>query len=428
MPARARSCSTSAETSGPSSCTCPPPGRAPRSSTGGSASRMPTTTSTFTTRTTITATATATGRTSRSWAGRPATASPTRRCSRSSSPDRTSCTSPTKLSARRSSSSVISWSPPQPRPDGWPRTTSTPCSACAPGASSRTSDPAGSADDDRQRVEPVEPHGRVARGVGAGRLEADDVALGEVEREVHGSHLVEHVGAVAGRPREDTGSGRAAVGAGLDAVADRLLEGLDQTGEDAGVEVDPPAVAAFDHAHHGRHEGAGVADHGPPGLGDGPRSVFAEGLPQLVLDDGAVCGERRDVALVPRGEPAAEVEQPRGEPVGAYRLEHGGSGGDRAAPGVRVALLGADVEAHAGRVQAERDGEPEDVHGLADRTAVLAGQWPVGAVAGGDQAAEDGRTGRGLGDLPDLRRRVHDEDADTEGGRLRDMVAPLDGV
>ena len=86
------------------------------------------------------------------------------------------------------------------------------------------------------------------------------------------------------------------------------------------------------------------------------------------------------------------------------------------------------MEAHAGRVQAERDGEPEDVHGLADRAAVLAGQWPVGAVAGGDQAAEDGRTGRGLGDLPDLRRRVHDEDADTEGGRLRDMVAPLDGV
>ena len=55
MPARARSCSTSGETSGPSSCTCPPPGRAPRSSTGGTASPTPTTT------TTATSTATSTG-------------------------------------------------------------------------------------------------------------------------------------------------------------------------------------------------------------------------------------------------------------------------------------------------------------------------------------------------------------------------------
>ena len=50
-----------------------------------------------------------TGRTSRSWADRPATGSPTRRCSRSSSPGATSCPSPT--GPRSTSTSRVASSP-----------------------------------------------------------------------------------------------------------------------------------------------------------------------------------------------------------------------------------------------------------------------------------------------------------------------------
>ena len=74
-------------------------------------SPTPTTTTTITSTTITRATsmATATGRTSRSWADRPATASPTRRCSRSSSPDATSCRSPT--GPRSTSTSRVASSP-----------------------------------------------------------------------------------------------------------------------------------------------------------------------------------------------------------------------------------------------------------------------------------------------------------------------------
>ena len=169
---------------------------------------------------------------------------------------------------------------------------------------------------------------------------------------------------------------------------------------------------------------------GPAGLDDGPRSVLAEGAAAAGRSMTApYASSGGQVALEPRREAAAEVEQPRGEPVGAQR---GSNTVAAAAIGLRQAFGSRcweptwKVTPAASRPSC--GGEPEDVHGLADRTAVLAGQRPVGAVAGGDQAAQDRRAGRGLGDLADLRRRVHDEQADTEARPTRDVVAPLDRV
>ena len=119
MRARARSCSTSAVTSGPSSCTCPPPTRAPRSPTGARVrhSRLTTTPTRMPTRT---PTRTRMPPTSPSWAAQPATASPTPRSSRSSSPVATSSPFPdeTELAVDVTGGAVAELRWPRDRPPG----------------------------------------------------------------------------------------------------------------------------------------------------------------------------------------------------------------------------------------------------------------------------------------------------------------------
>jgi hypothetical protein len=107
--------------------------------------------------------------------------------------------------------------------------------------------------------------------------------------------------ALAGETGEDAWSGRAAVRAGLDPVADRLVGGVDQPGAGAGVEVDPADVAPSDHADHGADQSARCTDNSAAGLDDGARAVVAEGVGELVLDDRCVCVERRDMSLMSGG-------------------------------------------------------------------------------------------------------------------------------
>ena len=123
-------------------------------------------------------------------------------------------------------------------------------------------------------------------------------------------------------------------------VADRLVERLDQTGEDARVEVDPASAASPADRDDCGVQDAGVRDDRS---GRARRRCAAGGRRmsrcELVADDVAVRRERRLVALEPRREAAAEVDQPR---LDAARLEAGEdlAGGDdraRARPPGRAA-------------------------------------------------------------------------------------------
>ena len=63
---------------------------------------------------------------------------------------------------------------------------------------------------------------------------------------MHRLLLIEHVGAVTGGTGQDHWSGGSAVGGGAEPIANRLIQGFDQSGKDSGVEVDPSNAAAVD--------------------------------------------------------------------------------------------------------------------------------------------------------------------------------------
>src|SRR4051812_12603550 len=228
----------------------------------------------------------------------------------------------------------------------------------------------------RQRGEPVEPHGRVAAGVGARREQPDLVALAEADRQVHHPVLVEHVGAVAGRPgqhaRSRGGTLGGTLGGGGDPVADRLLEGLDQPGEDAGVEVDPAHPSPVDDTDDRGDESPGVTHDAASRLDQGLGAVLAEGVSEVAVDGFAVRRDRAAALLVGGREAATEVQDGGEDPAGAEQPEDARGGRDRSGPRLGVALLRPYVEGDAGRLEAQLVGEGEHLDRLVRRAAVLA--------------------------------------------------------
>ena len=108
--------------------------------------------------------------------------------------------------------------------------------------------------------------------------------------------------------------------------------------------------------------------------------------------------------------------------------EDGRRRGERPVPGVRVALLRADMERDAVGVEAEPMGVLEHVDRHRGLAAELARQRPFGAVAVEQDAAEDARAGRGAGDLLDLLHAVDGEQAHAALIGARDVALLLDGV
>jgi hypothetical protein len=132
-----------------------------------------------------------------------------------------------------------------------------------------------------------------------------------------------------------------------------------------------------EHADHPGDQDASVCRDPPARLGDGGRAVAAECGGQVPLDRCAVRLGWRTVMVEPGREAAAEVEEPRVEPLGPQRLEDRGRRVDRACPGLGVALLGTDVEGDSVDPQPEPRRVAQDGDGLAGGAAVLARQRPV---------------------------------------------------
>ena len=108
--------------------------------------------------------------------------------------------------------------------------------------------------------------------------------------------------------------------------------------------------------------------------------------------------------------------------------EHGRRRGERAVPGMLVALLGADMERHAMRLQPELEGVLQHVHGHGRLAAELARQRPFRPDAVGQDAAEHPGAGRRAGDLLDLGLAVDRVEADAEREGARDVALLLDRV
>ena len=72
----------------------------------------------------------------------------------------------------------------------------------------------------RQRWKPVEVDRTIAGSIGAGGQDANPVARRQVERQFISRTVIQHVGLIAGRPRDDDRAGFAPVAGGLDPVAE----------------------------------------------------------------------------------------------------------------------------------------------------------------------------------------------------------------
>ena len=142
----------------------------------------------------------------------------------------------------------------------------------------------------------------------------------------------------------------------------------------------------------------------------------------------AVGLHRRHVLEVLGRETAAQIDHGEVHAALAALLEHGGRGGERAVPGVLVALLGTDMERDAMRLESELEGVLQHVHGHGRLAAEFARQRPFGADAVGQDAAEYFRAGRRAGDLFDLGLAVDRVKADAEREGARDIPLLLDRV
>ena len=102
--------------------------------------------------------------------------------------------------------------------------------------------------------------------------------------------------------------------------------------------------------------------------------------------------------------------------------------GERAVPGMRVALLRADMERHAVGLEAEPVRVLEHVGRHGRLAAELARQRPFRPDAVGQDAAEHARAGRGARDLLDLGDAVDREEPHAERIGARDVALLLDRV
>ena len=143
----------------------------------------------------------------------------------------------------------------------------------------------------------------------------------------------------------------------------------------------------------------------------------------------AVGFHRRHVLQVLGREAAAEVDHRQVHAALAALLEHGRRRGERPVPGMLVALLRADMERHAIRLEAELDGRAPA------RPTAMAGSQPNLRDSGHSAPTQSDRmrqntlrAGRGAGDLLDLGLAVDRVEADAERVGARDVALLLDRV
>ena len=151
-------------------------------------------------------------------------------------------------------------------------------------------------------------------------------------------------------------------------------------------------------------------------------------LPQRAEDRRAVGLHRRHVLQVLGRETAAQIDHRQRHAALAAVAEHRGRRGERPVPGMRVALLRADVERDAVSLKAQsvRVLEHVDRHGRL--AAELARQRPFRPDAVEEDAAEHPAARRGAGDLLDLGLAIDREQAHAERVGARDVALLLDGV
>src|SRR5213076_231641 len=97
----------------------------------------------------------------------------------------------------------------------------------------------------------------------------------------------------------------------------------------------------------------------------------------------------------------------------------------RAVPRLHLALLRADMERDAARFQPQPLGKVEHLDRHFRVAAELARQWPLGARAVVEDAAEHFGAGGGTGDLLDLGAAVDREQANAEREGARDVTLLL---
>ena len=147
------------------------------------------------------------------------------------------------------------------------------------------------------------------------------------------------------------------------------------------------------------------------------------------LEDGVAVGfHRRHVLQVLGRETAAEVDHREVHAALAAFLEHGRRRREGTVPGMLVALLRADMERDAMRLQAELERVLEHVDRHGRLAAELARQRPFRADAVGEDAAEHPGAGRGAGDLFDLGLAVDRVEANAEREGAGDVTLLLDRV
>src|SRR6202012_4502266 len=129
-------------------------------------------------------------------------------------------------------------------------------------------------------------------------------------------------------------------------------------------------------------------DHAASRLDDGLRDLVAEMLAQRTEDRPAVLHDRRNVLEVPGRESTAHVDHGKVDsPLGAV-AKHLGSHRQSAVPSLHLALLRADVEGDAARLQVQTLAEVEYVDGHLRVAAELPRQRPLGAGAVVENTAE----------------------------------------
>ena len=243
--------------------------------------------------------------------------------------------------------------------------------------------------------------------------------------------LVEHVGLVAGRPRQHDRAAFRSVALRGDAVLDRLVHGLDQAAELADIQINPAflvPVALLRDQHDLALDEAGVAHQRPARLDDQVGHPVAEMAPggrhqrlHMVFGVRPVLAGagRKAAADIHHAELHARLVE-RGEQHGRLAEGH--------IPLAHVALLRADMEREAVGFEAEPPRLQHEVARHVDLAAEFAPERPVRAFPGHGDAAIDAGAGRGLGQLVQLARAVEREQVHAQPVCGPDISGLLDGV
>src|SRR5262245_23798261 len=116
-------------------------------------------------------------------------------------------------------------------------------------------------------------------------------------------------------------------------------------------------------------------------------------LAQRAEDGLAVGFELRRLAHITRRKAAAEIDDRQRDAALGAGAEHGRRRGKRAVPGLDIVLLRADMKRHAVRHEPELVRMFENVGGIDRLAAELARQWPFGAGAVAENAANHAAAG-----------------------------------